>query len=94
MLTTCLALQHTSLSGFSTCTAEAIHAYFVNGTLPTPGTLCQTDTTIFESPNNSSGYGGVTITPLKRSVEDYTLREAARALAKSDFLARSSGFFR
>ncbi|EKM55395.1 uncharacterized protein PHACADRAFT_255998 [Phanerochaete carnosa HHB-10118-sp] len=84
---------HTSLSGFSTCTAEAIHAYFANGTLPAVGTLCQTDTRIFENPSNSSGYTGVTITPLKRSAEDYSLGEAARALAGSNFLAKSAGFF-
>ncbi|GJE87210.1 alpha/beta hydrolase [Phanerochaete sordida] len=85
---------HTSLSGFSTCTAEAIHAYFANGTLPAPDTLCQTDTLIFESPSNSSGYDGVTITPLKRAVgEGHTLKEAARMLARSDFVAKSSGLF-
>ena len=89
-------MQHTSLSGFSTCTAEAIHAYFANGTLPALGTLCQTDTVIFENPSNSSGYAGVTITPLKRQSgegEGISLKEAARALARSDVVARHSGLF-
>lgn len=52
---------HTSLSGFSTCTARAIRAYFRHGILPASGTVCQPDTQIFDAPNNSSGFGGVTI---------------------------------
>lgn len=35
--------QHTTLSAPSACTAGYIHAYFQNGTLPTPGTTCEPD---------------------------------------------------
>ncbi|GJE96013.1 alpha/beta hydrolase [Phanerochaete sordida] len=38
---------HTSQSGFSACTALALNAYFNNGTLPAPGTVCQTEDEIF-----------------------------------------------
>ena len=84
-------MQHTSLSGFSTCTAEAIHAYFANGTLPAPGTLCQTDTVIFENPSNSSAQGGVTF-PKRIALdgEAETFEEAAVALRGSDFMMRNS----
>ncbi|KAI2463887.1 alpha/beta-hydrolase [Annulohypoxylon bovei var. microspora] len=34
---------HTSLSAASTCTAGYIRAYFQNGTLPEPGTMCEPD---------------------------------------------------
>ncbi|GJE96007.1 hypothetical protein PsYK624_122000 [Phanerochaete sordida] len=40
---------HTSQSGFSACTALALNAYFNNGTLPAPGTVCQTEDEIFGS---------------------------------------------
>ncbi|KIP07435.1 hypothetical protein PHLGIDRAFT_105652, partial [Phlebiopsis gigantea 11061_1 CR5-6] len=62
---------HSSLSGFSTCTALAIRAYFTEGTLPPPHTLCQTDTAMFVAPGNSSADGGVTVTlPARRAVFD------------------------
>lgn len=77
--------QHTSLSGFSTCTALAIRAYFQNGTLPTPGTVCETDTRMFEAPNNSSGFGGVSISARDAHVS-LDLREAERMLRESTFL--------
>lgn len=39
---------HSSWSGFSTCTARAVNAYFTQGALPAPGTVCQPDFAIFE----------------------------------------------
>lgn len=39
---------HTSLSAASTCTAGYIRAYFQNGTLPKPGTMCEPDYIPFE----------------------------------------------
>ncbi|EKM51091.1 uncharacterized protein PHACADRAFT_212991 [Phanerochaete carnosa HHB-10118-sp] len=46
---------HTSLSGQSTCIAMALNAYFNNGTLPAPGTVCQldSDTKIFGPPGST-----------------------------------------
>ncbi|GJE95989.1 alpha/beta hydrolase [Phanerochaete sordida] len=69
---------HTSLSGFSTCTANAIHAYFNDGTLPRPGTICQPDTQIFQPSNFSSAaqrddHGG------------YTFYEAVRGIAERGY---------
>ncbi|KIP07260.1 hypothetical protein PHLGIDRAFT_428077 [Phlebiopsis gigantea 11061_1 CR5-6] len=85
---------HTTLSGFSTCTALAIHAYFANGTLPAPGTVCQPDTTIFQNPANSSAEGGIvniTIPNARRGEpEAYTLREAVDVATRSTFMAKYS----
>lgn len=80
------------MSGFSTCTALAIHAYFANGTLPAPGTICQTDTKIFDSPTNSSGWSGVNFTLPTARADDQglSLHVAAQALSRSDFLTRNS----
>ncbi|KAI0105366.1 alpha/beta-hydrolase [Hypoxylon sp. NC0597] len=39
---------HTSLSAASVCTARYIRAYFQNGTLPKPGTICEPDYQPFE----------------------------------------------
>ncbi|KIP06187.1 hypothetical protein PHLGIDRAFT_467113 [Phlebiopsis gigantea 11061_1 CR5-6] len=87
---------HTSLSGFSTCTALAIRAYFASGTLPAPHTVCQPDTRIFESQGNSSAAGGVTFpagSVLNRretaGLERPAAFEAAvRAVRDSRFLSR------
>ncbi|KAE8381941.1 TAP-like protein-domain-containing protein [Aspergillus bertholletiae] len=38
---------HTTLSMPSLCTAKAVRAYFMNGTLPAEGTICQTDVPLF-----------------------------------------------
>lgn len=90
----CLNLiQHTSISGFSTCTALAIRAYFENGTLPAPGTVCQPDTQIFQSPGNSSADGGVTVNLRSLDIQrngESPLQDAARAISRSDYLARNS----
>lgn len=88
--------QHTSLSGFSTCTARAIRAYFADGTLPAPGMLCQADTEIFQSPGNSSAYSGVSPINLREleddaeedGLEDGDFTEAVRALGTSGYLVR------
>lgn len=40
-------LQHSSLAQASLCTAMATRAYFVNGTLPKPGTVCDVQVGLF-----------------------------------------------
>ncbi|EKM52549.1 uncharacterized protein PHACADRAFT_126443 [Phanerochaete carnosa HHB-10118-sp] len=77
---------HTSLSGFSTCTAIVIKEYFNNGTLPAPGTICQPDFQIFAPANE-------TTSALRRTTEPdaaNSFYEAIRVLATSDFLARAN----
>ncbi|GJE98455.1 alpha/beta hydrolase [Phanerochaete sordida] len=82
---------HSSLSGFSTCTALAIRAYFQAGALPAAGTVCQPDTAIFDAPNNSSGFGGVTLGA--RAADALGLGEARRVQREATFLhRRASGF--
>ena len=39
--------QHTSFAQASLCTVTNIRAYFVDGTLPPPGTICQPDLRLF-----------------------------------------------
>ena len=39
--------QHSSLAQGSLCTTKSIRAYFVNGTLPQPGTVCDVDVPLF-----------------------------------------------
>jgi hypothetical protein len=40
-------MQHSSIAQASLCTATATRAYFVNGTLPQPGTECRVDVSLF-----------------------------------------------
>ena len=65
----------------------------MHGTLPAPGTVCQTDTQIFQNPGNSSVVGGVTFP--KGSV--FNPRETFELERPGDFEAavkgiRESGF--
>lgn len=43
-------LQHTSIASPSLCTAKHIQEYFVDGTLPPPGTICQHSYKTFDTP--------------------------------------------
>jgi hypothetical protein len=50
---------HASIAAPSTCTAEIIHAYFQDGTLPPEDTYCDQDYELFEEPDLLSlGEGG------------------------------------
>jgi hypothetical protein len=40
-------IQHTSFAATSECTALTVRAYFQNGTLPRPGTICGIESTLF-----------------------------------------------
>lgn len=44
-----LSMQHASIAQPSLCTALAIRDYFVNGTLPEPGTVCEPDVMLFSN---------------------------------------------
>ncbi|GJE95991.1 alpha/beta hydrolase [Phanerochaete sordida] len=50
---------HSSLSGFSACAAQAIGAFFANGTLPTEDTICQPDTQPFAPTNDTASAGAI-----------------------------------
>lgn len=47
-------IQHCTFAAPSTCTARVARAYFVNGTLPDPGTQCEQDYDFFEEPKNQT----------------------------------------
>ena len=40
--------QHTSLAEASTCSTQVIQAYFVNGTLPEKGKVCEVNGKLFQ----------------------------------------------
>ncbi|KAJ7612713.1 TAP-like protein-domain-containing protein [Roridomyces roridus] len=78
---------HTSLVAPSLCTHGALAAYFQNGTLPAPGTVCAADAELFPAINELPSNSNSTLTSgvvLKRSSqmseEDVQLLEAVRAI--------------
>ncbi|KAJ3519724.1 hypothetical protein NM688_g9259 [Phlebia brevispora] len=74
---------HCSLSASSACTAKAVRAYFRDGTIPKPETVCQVESSMF--PNDSvSGGGGEEL--LEGASDDE--RKAIRAW---DELVRQAG---
>jgi hypothetical protein len=82
------------------CTAAAIKAYFVNGTLPTAGTVCQAGSKIFGalwSPESSTNSSSSDATPgmVRRNEaekrEEKSQREALHRLRvhPSEFFAKN-----
>ena len=72
------------------CTAKAIRAYFVDGTLPEPGTICQPDFQIFDVDPNDVVDTFYIETRAHDDNDATSLTEAIRALRHSNFLLRSS----
>ncbi|KAJ6501787.1 TAP-like protein-domain-containing protein [Mycena vulgaris] len=66
------SIGHTTFTTPSLCTFAYFRAYFVNGTLPAPGTVCAVDTPLF--PPSSSGAAR------KRDAEAEELLEAGRTI--------------
>ena len=85
---------HTSTSQPSLCTAKAIRAYFVNGTLPKEGTICPSSEPTFASPNSTLLSA---VAPLanggKRSLSGAEVDDAA-LLAAMKHLGRAMTFRR
>ncbi|KIV83824.1 hypothetical protein PV11_05815 [Exophiala sideris] len=52
---------HTSLAQPSLCTAEAVQAYFINGTLPAPGTICQPDVPLFSNSTWQDAFASISL---------------------------------
>ncbi|KAJ7152452.1 Alpha/Beta hydrolase protein [Mycena filopes] len=68
-------IGHTSLVASSDCTFGYMRAYFVNGTLPPPGTVCAVEAELFPFPSNG--------TATKRSLESaevLKMREAGERI--------------
>ncbi|KZV83249.1 hypothetical protein EXIGLDRAFT_656341 [Exidia glandulosa HHB12029] len=70
---------HCSLAATSLCSSKYIRAYFQNGTLPAPGTVCEDEDEIF-TPDNVNGVTGERRTKAL-SAEDRELMDAARDLS-------------
>ncbi|KAH7067838.1 alpha/beta-hydrolase [Auriculariales sp. MPI-PUGE-AT-0066] len=78
---------HCSLSATSLCTSKAIRAYFRDGILPQPGTVCEVEDRIFE--DVEEGSSGSAIDQLVQA-EDQEFREAVRG-ASTVFAAHGPG---
>lgn len=76
-------MQHSSLAQASVCTALATRAYFVNGTLPEPGTVCKVDVSLFAG---TDGWDGV-IEHFAAAGESKAKRSIARGWEKARRLA-------
>ncbi|KAL0575350.1 hypothetical protein V5O48_006629 [Marasmius crinis-equi] len=63
---------HTSLAASSSCTVQAVAAYFANGTLPEEGTVCSLDKGLF-APASENSTGAVNA---RRSVSELVRRYA------------------
>jgi hypothetical protein len=46
--------QHTSFAATSPCQALAVKAYFADGVLPKPGTVCEIEDKLFSNGNNTA----------------------------------------
>ncbi|KAJ6473851.1 TAP-like protein-domain-containing protein [Mycena sanguinolenta] len=70
------SVGHTSLVAPSSCTYGYFRAYFVNGTLPVPGTVCPVDAELFPSASDNA-------TSKKRlpSVDEKRLLDAGREIS-------------
>jgi hypothetical protein len=68
--------QHTSLVAPSLCTYGHFRAYFVNGTLPAPGTVCPVDVELFPSAS-----GNVASKRRLPSIDEKGLLDAGREIS-------------
>ncbi|EJC97830.1 uncharacterized protein FOMMEDRAFT_149337 [Fomitiporia mediterranea MF3/22] len=88
---------HTSLIAVSNCTFQAVRDYFANGTLPKEGTICQTESTIFNS--TSINPAGAVFGMRARDESDYNtdteseLFKAVHTLQKARQRANGRGMF-
>ena len=70
----------------SLCTVKYVRQYFTDGTLPKPGTVCQTDLGLFDSVGQQGMPGGVLPQGrLNMNQEDKLLFKAIRELSSSPF---------
>ncbi|KAJ7024701.1 TAP-like protein-domain-containing protein [Mycena alexandri] len=71
------SVGHTSLVAPSQCTFGHFKAYFVNGTLPAPGTVCSVEAELFPSGSNN-----ITVKRAAENSEDWKVREAANNIGR------------
>ncbi|KAJ7028110.1 TAP-like protein-domain-containing protein [Mycena alexandri] len=71
------SVGHTSLVAPSQCTFGHFKAYFVNGTLPAPGTVCSVEAELFPS-----GSYNITVKRAAENSEDWKVREAANNIGR------------
>ncbi|KAH8833690.1 TAP-like protein-domain-containing protein [Flagelloscypha sp. PMI_526] len=74
---------HCSLSAPSTCTAQVVQAYMVNGTLPVEGAVCEVDKGIFEAVAETADAQMQVALDQKRSLNE--LSESLASLARWNF---------
>jgi hypothetical protein len=79
-------MQHCSVSGPSICTQKHIRRYFLNETLPEPGTVCAVDASPFPASGSDSDDADIDVQAqaiLGVPAEDRELSEAVWKLAKT-----------
>ncbi|KAK1234476.1 hypothetical protein PQX77_002330 [Marasmius sp. AFHP31] len=69
---------HCSIGAPSVCTAQAVRAYFVNGTLPAEGTVCPMDGSPFDAPANAS-----VVNSRRATGSEDDIRKALQELARN-----------
>ncbi|KAL8716865.1 MAG: hypothetical protein Q9225_005836 [Loekoesia sp. 1 TL-2023] len=72
---------HTSLAQPSVCTAKAIRAYFVNGTLPAPGTKCEPSVDLFSDRTIDQAFAPIA-NYSKRALQDDDNKALMSAMAQ------------
>jgi hypothetical protein len=76
-------MQHCSVSGPSICTQKHIRRYFLNETLPEPGTVCAVDASPFSTAGSDADIKVQAQAILGAPAEDRELAEAVWKLAKT-----------
>merc|ERR1712000_76788 len=79
---------HCSIAQPSLCSAKYVQAYFENGTLPAPGTICEVDVPLFSDETWANAFSPISLNGtsagmVKRSVEDSALLKAMTGLSRS-----------
>ncbi|KAJ6485610.1 TAP-like protein-domain-containing protein [Mycena sanguinolenta] len=74
---------HCSIASASLCTYKYIRQYFLDGTLPEPGTVCPVDVPLFPSSSAAEQDENEAQTRFTLSAEDRSLFEAGKTLAQT-----------
>jgi hypothetical protein len=85
-----VVVKHSSLAQPSLCTAKVIRAYFTNGILPEPGTVCQPDVKLFSNETIGDVLAPLAEMGMKRSNldDDAVLLMAAKQLSRKMIKSR------
>lgn len=84
--------QHCSISAPSLCSQKYIRDYFIDGTLPPPGTVCEPISQPFPSSATSTGDSGdQALLSANLTPDEMEILEAVLQLSKDPGIARPTG---